>query len=185
MKLDKILIALALFGAVSCSSSKEATVATADQSIDIEVPCGGLEFTTSAEYFRANASGISNSLEISKQKAMTAARQQLALSMEATVKTVTDSYVSSYEENANEEARSRYQGLTREAAKQTLTGIRTICQKVKQAPDGKYTTYVAIELAGTELLNQIQNQISDDSKLRTDFEYEKFKAVFEEEMANL
>lgn len=183
MKLQNLFIAVALLGAVACSSNKAAN--SANQSVDVEIPCGGLEFTTSAEYFRANASGVSNSLEISKQKAMTAARQQLVLAIEAKVKTVTDSYVSSYEENANEEARSRYQGLTREAANQTLRGIRTICQKVKQAPDGKYTTYVAIELAGNELLEDIQNQISDDSKLRTDFEYEKFKEIFEEEMANL
>jgi hypothetical protein len=34
-------------------------------------------------------------------------------------------------------------------------------------------------------MDAIANQISNDEKLRTDFEYEKFKQVFEEEMSKL
>lgn len=184
MKIQNLLIGLALIGAVACSSSKEQSN-LATQDVEVNVPCSGLEYVTSSEYFRASAMGISTSLETSKMKAMSAARSQLSLDVEATVKVVADNYVSSYEENANEEARGRYQSLSREAANQTLRGVSTICQKTMQAPDGKYKTYVAIELSAGALVEEIQGKISSDSKLRTDFEYEKFKEVFESEMSEL
>ena len=52
-----------------------------------------------------------------------------------------------------------------------------------KTPDNKYKVYIALELAGNELLEGISNSIKNDDKLRIDFEYEKFKKVFEEEMS--
>lgn len=46
------------------------------------------------------------------------------------------------------------------------------------------TKYMAsLELAGEEIMNAMANRIKNDDKLRIDFEYEKFKKVFEEEMS--
>ena len=51
-----------------------------------------------------------------------------------------------------------------------------------------YHAYVALELTSNEYLEALTKEtnkrISDDEKLRTDFELDKFKKVFEEEMAN-
>lgn len=170
------------FAAVSCGGSKD--VVAPQEQVYI-VPCSGLEYSTSAEYFRANAMGTSNSLEIANQKAMTAARSKLAAAIETTVKTVTDNYLSSYEVNASEEARGRFQSLTREVVNQKLNGVRVICQQTTKSEDGKFNSYIAIELAGSELMKGIQTSVADDEKLRTDYEYEKFKQIFEEEMQNL
>ena len=52
-----------------------------------------------------------------------------------------------------------------------------------KTPDGKYKVYVSLELAGEEIMNAMANRIKNDDKLRIDFEYEKFKKVFEEEMS--
>jgi hypothetical protein len=41
---------------------------------------------------------------------------------------------------------------------------------------------VAIELAGDEIANGVIKRISDDEKLKLDFQYEKFKETFEKEM---
>ena len=54
-----------------------------------------------------------------------------------------------------------------------------------KSPDGKYKVYVAIELAGNEIMNAMNNRIANDDKLKVDYEYEKFKKVFDEEMENL
>lgn len=167
----------------SCSSSKSATKSPAAD-VEVIVPCSGVEFMTSPEYFRASAMAISNSQEIAGQKAMSAARAKLAASIQTTVKTVTDNYTSSYEINQQEEARGRFQALTREVVDQKLTGIKTICQKVMQSPDGKFKCYVAIELAGESIAQEMNSRVSGDEKLRTDFEYEKFKQAFDQEMAN-
>ena len=64
-----------------------------------------------------------------------------------------------------------------------LSGTRVICEKTMKTPDGKYKVYVSLELAGEEIMNAMANRIKNDDKLRIDFEYEKFKKVFEEEMS--
>ena len=73
--------------------------------------------------------------------------------------------------------------LTRTVVEQELSGTRVICEKTMKTPDGKYKVYVSLELAGEEIMNAMANRIKNDDKLRIDFEYEKFKKVFEEEMS--
>lgn len=182
-----ILLCAVAFMVASCGSSKKSVSSTAASAdVEVIVPCAGPEFYTSADYFRANAMGTSHSLEISSQKAMTAARTKLAAAIEATIKTVTDNYTSSYEENEKEEARGRFQSLTREVVSQKLNGVRVTCSKTMQNPQGgQYKSYVAIELAGNEIASAINDGVSADSKLRTDFEYQKFREVFNEEMEKL
>ncbi|MFI3330295.1 MAG: hypothetical protein R3Y38_00645 [Rikenellaceae bacterium] len=182
MKTKNLFLIAACMLAVSCGASKKATVS---QDTEVIVPCSGLEFTTSAEYFRANALGISTSMEIASQKAMTAARAKLAAALETTVKTVTDNFLSSYEDGTDEAARARFQSMTREVVSQKLNGIRVICQKTMKTPEGQFKAYVAIELAGKEITEAITKNISDDSKLRTDYEYQKFLETFDKEMKAL
>lgn len=188
MKMKFLFLGLAAAFMASCGSSRQTAQSTgivgAAGDVEIIIPCSGLEFTSSPEFFRANSMGVSTNLEIAGQKAMTSARAKLAASIETTIKTVTDKYISSYEEGISTADRGRYQSITREVVNQRLNGIRTICQKTMQGTDGQYKCYVAIELAGDELVKAVSNTISDDSKLRTDFEYQKFLQTYEEEMSN-
>ena len=160
----------------SCGSSKPVTQIVqqpaVQQDVEINVPCSGPEFQTNKEYFRASSMGLSTDMSIAKKKAIN-----------AKVKSVTDSYVSSYQQGENDESKSRYQSLTRTVVEQELSGTRVICEKTMKTPDGKYKVYVSLELAGEEIMNAMANRIKNDDKLRIDFEYEKFKKVFEEEMS--
>lgn len=168
---------------VACGGQKQLVQKT-QEDVEIIVPCSGPEYLPDAEHFRANAMGISNSQEIAGQKAMTAARAKLAAAIQTTVKTVTDNYMSSYEVGQQEEAKGRFQSLTREVVNQTLNGVKVICQKTMRSPEGQYKAYVAIELGGMDVVKALNNKISNDDKLRVDYEYEKFKKVFDEEMKN-
>ena len=151
----------------SCGSSKPVTQTVqqpaVQQDVEINVPC--------------------SDMSIAKKKAMTEARAEIATAINAKVKSVTDSYVSSYQQDENDESKSRYQSLTRTVVEQELSGTRVICEKTMKTPDGKYKVYVSLELAGEEIMNAMANRIKNDDKLRIDFEYEKFKKVFEEEMS--
>ena len=168
----------------SCGSSKSAAGQGGD--VEVNVPCSGVEFQTDKEYFRASAMGLSTNMNIAKQKAMTEARAGLAASISAKVKTVTDNYSSSYQMGENDDSKNRYQSLTRTVVDQELSGTRVICEKtMRDTSNGNYKVYVALELAGDEIMNAMANRIKDDDKLRVDFEYEKFKKVFEEEMSKM
>lgn len=168
----------------ACGGQKQLVQQKPQEDVEVIVPCSGPEYLPDAGHFRASAMGLSNSQEIAGQKALTAARAKLAAAIQTTVKTVTDNYISSYETGQQEEAKGRFQSLTREVVAQTLNGVKVICQKMMKSPEGQYKSYVAIELGGMDVVKALNNKISNDDKLRIDFEYEKFKKVFDEEMKN-
>lgn len=148
--------------------------------VEIVVPCSGPEFFTDGEVFRANSIGESIDLSVSKRRAMTNARAQLAASIQTTVKSVTDNYVRSSENNNDENLEERFESLNREVVNQELRGIRKICERYFHTPEGKYKTYVAIELSAQELVSAYHSRLQNIKGI--DFDYEKFKQTFEEEM---
>jgi len=164
----------------SCKSSKK--VAAPAGETPLTMYCSGPEYFSDSEYFRANNSAESANQSMAKRKAMSNARLDLAQQIETQVKAVIDNYFSSYTSNENIEDKERYEGLSREVVNQKLNGIRTICEQFTQTSAGNYKCYVAIELAGEEILNGMKNRISEDDKLRIDFQYENFKKTFESEM---
>ncbi|OYT12955.1 MAG: hypothetical protein B6I19_07695 [Bacteroidetes bacterium 4572_114] len=148
----------------------------------IQTYCSGPEYFTNNEYFRANSIGESTDQVMSKKKALSNAKAELAGSIETTVKAVIDNYFSSHEANNVEDIREKYEGLSREVIKQELSGIKTICEKQTKTKQGTYKTYIAIELAGDEITNAMKDRLSKDTKLEIDFQYEKFKGELEKEM---
>jgi hypothetical protein len=152
---------------------------------EIIVPCSGPDFFTTSQYFRSNSIGESQDQVTSKKKALTNARNELAQSISTTVKTVTDNYVNSREMNNREEVEERFESLNREIVDQTITGVRTICEKLMKTDGGTYKTYVAIELSADELVSKYNERLSKDDRLKIDYDYEKFKETFEKEMEKM
>lgn len=172
----EMLIVALLLVSVSCRTSKP-TVSNPEPSlppgeVEIIVPCSGPEFFTNGEVFRANAVGESIDLSVSKRKAMTEARAQLAASIQVTVKTVTDNYVNSSESNNAEDLGERFESINREVVSQELKGIRKICERFFQTPEGRYKTYVAIELSAQELVAAYHQRLSSMKELTIDYDYE-------------
>jgi hypothetical protein len=60
--------------------------------------------------------------------------------------------------------------------------VRTICEKLVQTKDGNYKTYIAIELSADDLVKQYNQRLSTDDRLKIDYDYEKFKDTFNQEM---
>ncbi|MFC1732619.1 hypothetical protein ACFLRZ_04850 [Bacteroidota bacterium] len=169
---------------VSCKSKKETTTAmkVEDQGETlIEQYCSGPEFFSDEEHLRANSVGESMDQAVSKKKALTNAQAELAGAIETAIKALIDSYVNSRELNNAEQIEEKYEGLTRSIVDQNLRGIKTICEKVTKTKEDKYKTYIAIELAGDELLGPVLKQLSEDEMLKIDYDYEKFKEEFNKE----
>lgn len=178
-----LLASLAVFIILSGCKSKEKVVKVEDQGETlIEVYCSGPEFQSDNEFFRANQVGESVDQATAKKKAMSNTRAELAAAIETTVKSVVDNYVNSRELNNVEEAEERFEALSREVVNQKLTGVKTICEKTTRTSTGNYKTYIAIELAGDELMTALNERLSNDAKLKIDYDYEQFKKTFEKEM---
>lgn len=184
-----VIFAMTALVAVSCASKKQAS-STANAPVnkgDVEVfiPCSGSEFLSDKTTFRASGEGYSNSMTTAKDKALQVARARLATSIELTMKRVIDSYASSYESGVNEESKSKYQEISRTIVNRQLQGCVPICEKIMKTAEGAFRAYVAVELGGPEIIEAVSNSVKSDDKLRIDYEYEKFKEVFNAEMDKL
>ncbi len=177
--LPGLLIASALL-LDSCKGKKSQP--TPKGEVEIVVPCSGPDFFTTKDAFRANSIGESMDQVTSKKKALANCRAELASSIQTTVKAVTDNYVNSREFNNKEEVEERFEQLNREVVNQKIQGTRTICEKLVKTEEGKYKTYIAIELSADDLVSEYNERLSKDERLRIDYDYEKFKETFNAEM---
>tara|TARA_B110000967_G_C18873265_1_gene556692 strand:- start:1582 stop:2139 length:558 start_codon:yes stop_codon:yes gene_type:complete len=169
---------------VACNGSKKAANQPIPASeVEVIIPCSGPDFFTNKKYFRANSIGESLDQVVSKRKALSNARTELAASVKVLIESVVDNYVKSSEFNNLEQLEERFEGLNREVIKQELVGIKTICEKLTKTSEGKFKTYIAIELSAQKLVDKFHERIMKDDLVKMDYDYEKFKKTFEEEMA--
>jgi len=187
MKLTKTFLfvgAIALAAAlVSCGGSKP-TVQDSGLGKEVVVPCGDNEFHSDQKFFRGTGSGTSQDQSTAKNKASIDANSNLAASINRTIKTVTDRYTNDRQIGENSEFEQKFEQLTRDVVNQELNNVSTVCSK-SFIKDGKWTFYVAAEVAKDELLNKIKDKISKDAKLQLDYDKQKFENVFNEEMNKL
>lgn len=184
LKTGAAAMLMAAFVATGCKK-KEEVVQAPDGEVLINEYCAGPEYFSSDEFFRSNGLGESMDQATARKRAMSNARADLASSISTTVKGTIDNYVNSREFNNREEVEERFEGLTREVINQQLNGVKTICQKaVRVTANGNYKYYVALELSGQDMLGAMNQRLSQDERLRIDYDYEQFKQTFEQEMQN-
>lgn len=187
-KSANILITAALVTSLvlsGCSSKKKATNVAAEEEELITFYCDGDEYRTDKKHFRANAVGESSDQMVARKKAMSNAKSALAGQIETVIKGATDNYVNSREFNNTEEVEERFESLNREVINQQLNNVKTICQKHTRTNNGKYKTYLAIEMSTDALEEAMEDRLSRDKQLKIDYDYEKYKETFEEEMKKL
>lgn len=152
---------------------------------EIDIPCSGPKYRTDKNFFRADNSAKSNDMSLSREKALTLAKQRLASLVETQIKSVTDRYVNEREFGDNSEFESKFENMTREVVNLKMNDIRIICEKPGSLGNGQYQTFVAIELDKESLLNGINGGITKDQKLQVDYDKMKYEQIFNEEMEKL
>ena len=182
--IKKVLFLAMIVVAASCGTKKAASEAFKGDE-EVFIPCSGSEFRTDKKTFRATGMGYSTDMNIARSKALQNARGELASSINITVKRVIDNYASSYQMGEDEEGKSKFEDMTRSVVNQELQGSVIICEKIMKTKDKKYRAYVCLALDGPELVEKVNNSVSKEDKLRIDYEFEKFKEVFEEEMSKI
>lgn len=176
-----VLMTGILFTITSCGTSKK--VANSDGEVLIATLCSGGEFNSTAKAFRFTGIGVSMDQMTAKKKAMSEARAGLAASINTKVKSVTDNYVKSGNFNNKEELLKNYEGISREVVDQNLAGVIVICEKMTKTKEGTFKSYICMELGGSEILQSLNNKMSNNEILKVDYNYEKFKKTFDEEMS--
>jgi len=180
------MLAFVAFMATACKK-KKATVETPKPSGEVLINeyCTGDQYKSSAEAFRATATGESMDRETAKKKARSNAQSELAKTISSTMKIVGDNYVNSTEFNNKEEVTETFQEMARTVVDQELRGAIEICEKLTQRENGTFVSYVAIELSGSKIADAYNSGLSQNEKLKADYNYEKFKDTFNKEMENM
>ena len=180
-----LMVGAIIFGSTftGCKSSKQ--VSNVRNEKLIEVYCSGSDYMSDKKNFRANSIGESSDQVVARKKAISNAKANLAGLIETVIKGTTDNYTNSREFNNVEEIEERFEVLTREVVKQQLNNIKVICEKQTVTNQGRYKTYIAIEMGVDALEKALKNRLSKDQRLKVDYDYEKYKETFDKEMEKL
>ena len=176
-----ILLVGIVFSLHSCGTAKK--IAASNDEVLISTFCSGDDYASTSKALRFSGIGESMDMMTAKNKSMSEARAGLAASISTKVKSVTDNYVKSGNFNNKEELLRNYEGINREVVDQTLSGVIVICEKMTKTKVGTYKSYICVELGGSEILKTLNNKLSNNEMLKVDYNYEKFKKTFDEEMS--
>jgi hypothetical protein len=181
-----MLVAVVALMAISCKKNKKA-VETPKPTGEVLINeyCTGEQYQSNKDAFRATATGESMDRETAKKKARSNAQSELAKTISSTMKIVGDNYVNSTEFNNKEEVTETFQEMARTVVDQELRGAIEICEKLTQRENGTFVSYVAIELSGSKIADAYNSGLSQNEKLKADYNYEKFKDTFEKEMEKM
>ena len=105
--------------------------------------------------------------------------------IETKIKEVSKIYTIDRKIDGESDYSEKFQNETRSVVNNTLKDLSTICKKTTQKTDGTYNTFIAYECSKDVIYNGIKKTLSNDQKLRQDYDEMKFKEVFDQEMEKL
>jgi len=201
MKTKKVLaIAMAVAGAtlVGCGGSKKMTSSSASVTdasamrknfneaaeVEISTPCSGDGYYSTTELIRATGIGESMDQQVAKRMSRQAAMEDMGTKIGASVSALIMDYYKSTKQEMTEDLKRRFEGGTDVVVKERIAGCRTMCEKFTRNPqNNSYKCYIAIELGANDMAKAVHKKLTDDQILRVDFEFEKFRTRFNEELA--
>jgi hypothetical protein len=163
----------------SCGAPKSVT---SDMN-EVSTPLSSKEYLSDANFFRATGIGTSPDLVTAKKIATLNARTQIAASIQATVKLVSEQYLNQVSVGDKQEYAAKFEETSRQVINQVLEGVVVKEEKVFQSKDGKYQYYVNVEMPKESVLNKTTDAVSKDEKLALEFDKFQFQKTFDAEMA--
>lgn len=187
MKTKQLLLipALAVLTLAGCKSKKGTPVQKETGAVEITVPFSSKEYRSNENYFRAKQVGKSPDLATAKKIAFQNARAEMAANIQATVKRVTDQYTNQRSVGNTQEYENKFEELTREVVNMQMSNVKEIGEKIFKEPDNSYSYWIAIEAGKKEVFEKLDAKISNDAKLKLDYDKQKFQQIFDAEMKKM
>ena len=152
---------------------------------ELKEPFDGKKYYSDKNYFRAVGDAISENSGFSEEKAVLIAKQKLASNIESTIKSVTDRYVRDIEVGKRSNFEQSVENETREVVKLKMQDVVQIDKKKFIQKDGQYHCYAALEVSKDVIFNGVNDRISKNSRLQLEFDKERFRKIYDEEMKKL
>jgi len=152
---------------------------------ELDEPFAGKKYYSDKNYFRAVGDAISENSGFSEEKAVLIAKQKLASNIESILKSVTDRYVRDIEVGKRSNFEQSVENETREVVKLKMQDVAQVDKKKYLQKDGQYHCYTALEVNKDVVFNGFNDRISKSSKIQIDYDKEKFRKIYDEEMKKL
>jgi hypothetical protein len=120
---------------------------------------------------------------VAKKIALMNARTEIASTVQATMKIVSEQYLNQVTVANKQEYMAKFEETSRQVVNQVLEGVTIQEEKIFQAKKGPYQYYVNIEMSKDAVVKGVENAISKDQKLSLEFEKDQFQKIFDQEMA--
>lgn len=120
---------------------------------------------------------------MAKKVAMQNARQDLAATVQHEVKAVIENYGQNAAVGAKNENEALYQEMARTVINQQMNGVELVGEKLFRLEDGSYRYHVCLQMSRESLGAGLSDALSNDDRLKLEFDKAQFKKVFDEEMA--
>lgn len=180
-----LIPAVAVLAFSSCKSKKAVPIEKRTGAVEISVPFSSKEYRSDENNFRSKQVGKSPDQATAKKIAFQSARAEMAANINATVKRVTDQYTNQRTVGNTQEFENKFEELSREVVNLEMSNVKEIGEKLFQEPDGSYSYWIALEASKKEVFDKIDAKISNDAKLKLDYDKQKFQQIFDAEMKKL
>lgn len=182
-KLIFIIASIALVSLVS-SCGRQKLVPANEGDVEISLPFSSPSDMTDADYFRATGTATSPNQATAEKMATLNARTEIAASVTATLKAVTEQYTNNTSVANKQEYASKFEETARQVVNTQLEGAFIKGKKMFRSKDGsKYTAYINVEMPKANIEKAVTDAISKDDKLKLEFDKYQFQKVFDAEMA--
>ena len=179
MKNIAIFLSVLMLVATGCSNKIKLTDTKLKR---IEQPFTQSKYFSDKKNYRATGEGRAQELTVAKRIAETNARQAIASQMEVKVRSVGEQFLQNRSISNKLETTSKYEDITRTVIDQTLTSVKIMDQESYQNKKGEYVHYVAMEMSTSAIADKMVEGISTDEQLKQDFDLERFRKIYEEEL---
>lgn len=180
-----LIPAVAVLALSGCKSKKAVPIEKKTGAVEISVPFSSKEYRSDENYFRSKQVGKSPDQATAKKIAFQSARAEMAANINATVKRVTDQYTNQRTVGNTQEFENKFEELSREVVSLEMSNVREIGEKLFQEADGSYSYWIALEASKKDVLEKIDAKISNDAKLKLDYDKQKFQQIFDAEMKKM
>ncbi|MBS1651007.1 MAG: hypothetical protein JSU07_03265 [Bacteroidetes bacterium] len=187
MKTSKQLLvipAVAILAFTACKSKKQ-PIQKETGAIEISVPFSTSDYRTNSDVFRSKQVGKSPDIATAKKIAYQNARAEMAANINALVKRVTDQYTNQRTVGNAQEFENKFEELSREVVNLQMSNVKEIGEKIFKETDGSYSYWIALEAGKKEVFDKIDEKISNDAKLKLDYDKQKFQQIFDQEMKKM
>ena len=167
---------------LSCGSSKKMTASAPVDMVEETIPLSGSQYFSDSEYYRAVQNAASKDRSTAQKIAMQNCRQELATNIQSDMQIVIENYTKNQDTGVSAEHKAQYQELAYTVVSQQLRDLQIVDEKMFRQADGLYRYYVCLQMPKAVIGEAIEEAIINEAKLNLEFDRERFRDVFKEQM---